>query len=74
MMPHPCPSTHAPGTAVPDLHWPIHAADADTIDFDGFLRLLKVASSTDHLDQVSASRALLQCCCHSHVRCAPSDV
>ena len=27
-------------------------ADADTIDFDGFLRLLKVASSTDHLDQV----------------------
>ena len=27
-------------------------ADADALDIDGFLRLLKVASSTDHLDQV----------------------
>ena len=33
-------------------------ADADAIDFDGFLRLLKVASSTDHLDQVRTLASL----------------
>ncbi len=50
------------------------AADADTIDFDGFLRLLKVASSTDHLDQVGVAPApcqlrTLRCSCE--VRNAP---
>ena len=43
---------------MPDPRLLVCAADADTIDFDGFLRLLKVASSTDHLDQVGGAGPL----------------